>query len=126
MSTVTAILEPDSEGCLHLPVPVEMRGGKVKVIASLEQAAANTDSRSDDKIEEALSQAQPGVLLPVSEEAARRVAAVRALQSQPAGARGGFFGMEAQCMGGATVTPAETVLHLDTNCLTRTHYGNSA
>jgi hypothetical protein len=36
MSTITAILEPDSEGCLHLPVPEEMRGGKVKVVASLE------------------------------------------------------------------------------------------
>ena len=36
MSTITAILEPDSDGCLHLPVPAEMRGGKVKVVASLE------------------------------------------------------------------------------------------
>ena len=40
MSTITAILEPDSDGCLHLPVPEELRGGKVKVIASLETATA--------------------------------------------------------------------------------------
>ena len=40
MSTITAILEPDTDGCLHLPVPEEMRGGKVKVIASLETVAA--------------------------------------------------------------------------------------
>lgn len=39
MSTITAILEPDTDGCLHLPVPEEMRGGKVKVIASLETVA---------------------------------------------------------------------------------------
>ncbi len=36
MSTITAILEPDSEGCVHLPVPEEMRGGKVKIVASVE------------------------------------------------------------------------------------------
>jgi len=38
MSTITAILEPDSDGCLHLPVPEELRGGKVKVVASVEAA----------------------------------------------------------------------------------------
>jgi len=38
MSTITTILEPDSDGCLHLPVPEEMRGGKVKIVASLEAA----------------------------------------------------------------------------------------
>ena len=41
MSTITAILEPDPDGCLHLPVPEEMRGGKVKVIASLETVVAS-------------------------------------------------------------------------------------
>ena len=41
MSTVTAILEPDTDGCLHLPVPEEMRGGKVKVTASLESVTAD-------------------------------------------------------------------------------------
>ena len=40
MSTITAILEPDSDGCLHLPVPEELRGGKVKVVASLETVTA--------------------------------------------------------------------------------------
>ncbi|HLX60178.1 MAG TPA: hypothetical protein VKX17_02735 [Planctomycetota bacterium] len=38
MSTITAILEPDIDGALHLPVPDELRGGKVKVVATLEQA----------------------------------------------------------------------------------------
>jgi hypothetical protein len=40
MSTITAILEPDSTGCLHLPVPEELRGQKIKVTASLEIANA--------------------------------------------------------------------------------------
>lgn len=40
MSTVTAILEADTDGSLHLPVPEELRGGKVKVIASLETVPA--------------------------------------------------------------------------------------
>src|SRR5258706_6876016 len=38
MSTITAILEPDIDGDLHLPVPGELRGGKVKVVATLERA----------------------------------------------------------------------------------------
>lgn len=36
MSTITAILEPDVDGTLHLPLPAEMRSSKVKVTATLE------------------------------------------------------------------------------------------
>lgn len=36
MNTITAILEPDADGTLHLPLPAELRHGKVKVVASLE------------------------------------------------------------------------------------------
>jgi hypothetical protein len=36
MSTITAILEADADGTLHLPVPQNLRHGKVKVIATLE------------------------------------------------------------------------------------------
>lgn len=42
MSTITAILEPDSDGTLHLPLPLELRGGKVRVEARLEQADGET------------------------------------------------------------------------------------
>ena len=35
MSTLTAILEADVDGTLHLPLPVELRYGKVKVTAFL-------------------------------------------------------------------------------------------
>jgi hypothetical protein len=35
VSTIIAILEPHEDGSLHLPVPAEMRQGKVKVIATL-------------------------------------------------------------------------------------------
>ena len=38
MSTITAILKADADGTLHLPLPAELRGGKVKVIASVEAA----------------------------------------------------------------------------------------
>ena len=38
MSTITAILEPDSDGTLHLPLPLELRRGKVRVEAKLELA----------------------------------------------------------------------------------------
>ena len=36
MSTITAILEADVDGSLHLPVPEELRHGKMKVTAKLE------------------------------------------------------------------------------------------
>lgn len=42
MSTITAILEPDSDGTLHLPLPLELRRGKVRVEAKLEPAPGET------------------------------------------------------------------------------------
>ncbi len=36
MSTITAILEADADGTLHLPVPLNLRRGKVKVVATLQ------------------------------------------------------------------------------------------
>ncbi len=41
MSTITAILETDVDGTLHLPVPKEWKSGKVKVVATLEPVAAS-------------------------------------------------------------------------------------
>src|SRR5690606_8262071 len=38
MSTITAVLEPDADGTLHLPVPEELKSAKVKVVATLEAA----------------------------------------------------------------------------------------
>ena len=40
MSTITAILEADADGTLHLPLPAELRHGKVRVEAKLESAEA--------------------------------------------------------------------------------------
>ena len=48
MSTISAILEPDADGTLHLPLPAELRGGKVKVEAKLEPA--DPQPKSDDRI----------------------------------------------------------------------------
>lgn len=36
MNTITAIIEPDTDGTLHLPVPAEWRNRPVRVKASLE------------------------------------------------------------------------------------------
>ncbi len=41
MSTITVILEPDADGTLHLPLPEELRHGKVKVEAKLESVEAS-------------------------------------------------------------------------------------
>jgi Protein of unknown function (DUF2281) len=37
MSTITAILEPDPDGSLHLPLPEELRSGKIRVEARIER-----------------------------------------------------------------------------------------
>jgi hypothetical protein len=41
MSKVTAILDPQPDGSLHLPVPEELRHTKVKVTATLEPVSAS-------------------------------------------------------------------------------------
>lgn len=40
MSTITAILEPNADGTLHLPLPKELRQQRVRVKAELEPATA--------------------------------------------------------------------------------------
>jgi hypothetical protein len=44
MSTITAIFEVNADGTVHLPVPAELRHGKIKVTATLK--AANEPSSS--------------------------------------------------------------------------------
>lgn len=46
MCTITAILEADEDGTLHLPVPPELRKTKVRVTATL-KAAAPTQPAED-------------------------------------------------------------------------------
>ncbi len=38
MSTITAVLEADADGTLHLPLPAELRQGKIEVTATLKPA----------------------------------------------------------------------------------------
>jgi len=47
MSTITAVLEAEADGTLHLPVPQSMRRGKVKVVATL-QSEQEMASQSAD------------------------------------------------------------------------------
>ena len=42
MSTIKAILEPDADGTLHLPLPPELRKGRLAVTAILEPAEQAT------------------------------------------------------------------------------------
>jgi len=37
MSTITAIMEADADGTLHLPVPEALRHGRMKVVAEIER-----------------------------------------------------------------------------------------
>ncbi len=45
MSTITAILEPAADGTLHLPLPEELRHGKVEIVATLRAAPASAAPR---------------------------------------------------------------------------------
>jgi hypothetical protein len=42
MSTITAILEANADGTLHLPLPAELRHGKIEVTATLKPANGTT------------------------------------------------------------------------------------
>lgn len=44
MSTITAILQPDADGSLHLPLPAELRQGRIKVVASLTAVTGDAES----------------------------------------------------------------------------------
>jgi hypothetical protein len=56
MSTITAILEADADGTLHLPVPQNLRRGKVKVIAMLESEPETKDRPTQETALAALRQ----------------------------------------------------------------------
>jgi len=42
MSTITTILEPDADGTLHLPLPEELRHGKIRITATLQRATEDS------------------------------------------------------------------------------------
>ena len=44
MSTITAILEADADGTLHLPLPVDLRKSKLRVTATI-QAVRESNER---------------------------------------------------------------------------------
>ena len=47
MSTITAILEADADGTLHLPLPADAPRGKLKVTATLEPAGGDWPERRE-------------------------------------------------------------------------------
>ncbi len=44
MSTITAILEASADGSLHLPLPAELKGGRIRVVAQLEAVSTGTSA----------------------------------------------------------------------------------
>lgn len=44
MSTIQAILEADADGSVHVPLPEELRDGKVLVIATLTKVAESAQA----------------------------------------------------------------------------------
>jgi hypothetical protein len=51
MSTITAILEADADGTLHLPLPPDAPRGRVKVIASVEALPVETPTSRGTPLE---------------------------------------------------------------------------
>ena len=45
MSTIKAILEPDPDGTVHLPLPLELRHGTLQVTATVEPVESNGADR---------------------------------------------------------------------------------
>jgi hypothetical protein len=54
MSTITAVLDADPDGTLHLPLPAELRSSKVKVTATLENVG-DQSSQTGSKLRALLS-----------------------------------------------------------------------
>jgi hypothetical protein len=50
MKTITAILEADVDGTLHLPLPMELRRGKVRVEAKLEVVEAPDEEQRKQEL----------------------------------------------------------------------------
>ena len=51
MSTITAILDADADGTLHLPLPAELRKSRLKVTATLEAAPGATPTLARTPLE---------------------------------------------------------------------------
>lgn len=56
MDTITAILEADADGTLHLPVPPNLRRGNVKVVATLQTERETTERPTQETALAALRQ----------------------------------------------------------------------
>lgn len=50
MSTIKAILQPDPDGTLHLPLPPELRQGPLQVTATVEPAPHPIVVESEDRL----------------------------------------------------------------------------
>lgn len=50
MSTITAVLQPDVDGMLHLPVPEGLKAVKVRVMATLEAAEISEAGRRKPEV----------------------------------------------------------------------------
>jgi hypothetical protein len=61
MNRITAILEAHPDGTVHLPVPAELRRGKVEVTATL-RAAPDADSGDPSILPSSLPRATPEML----------------------------------------------------------------
>jgi hypothetical protein len=59
MNTINGILEPHADGSLHLPLPEELRQGKVHVTATLQPVASEADAEAKPSAKAA---PQPGSL----------------------------------------------------------------
>jgi hypothetical protein len=74
VSTITAILEAEADGTLHLPVPLNFQRGKVRVVATLQTEQEAASQPAD---------AKPGTPLQALKEL-RKLGGLRHVISDPA------------------------------------------
>lgn len=49
MSTITAILQPETDGTIHLPVPKKLRQAKFKVVATVQRKLSAEEAERAEK-----------------------------------------------------------------------------
>lgn len=67
MNTIRATLEPDADGTLHLPLPPELRQGKLNVVATVERAEPTAGDATASSPGIRVPDLHPGAMQPAAD-----------------------------------------------------------
>jgi len=83
MSTITAILEADEDGTLHLPEPPELRNTRVRVTATLEAALPTPPAEGETPLRTLKELRKLGAFKQMDDPVVDRRASLSAFSLQP-------------------------------------------